>query len=92
MIGILEEIREIEEGRADRASNLLKGAPHTADVLVADGWDRPYSRERAAFPVPELRGRKFWPAVSRIDNAWGDRNLLCTCASVASFAAGGAEQ
>jgi glycine dehydrogenase len=85
MIAIREEIREIEEGRADRASNLLKGAPHAADVLLADGWDRPYSRERAAYPVPGVRDRKFWPAVSRIDNAWGDRNLMCTCGSVESF-------
>jgi glycine dehydrogenase len=79
MIRIREEIREVEDGRADRQNNLLKRAPHTAAAVAADDWDRPYSRERAAFPTPEVRESKFWPAVGRIDNAWGDRNLVCTC-------------
>jgi glycine dehydrogenase len=86
MIAIREEIREIEEGRADRSINLLKMAPHTAAVVTADGWDRPYSRERAAFPSAATRAHKFWPAVSRIDNAYGDRNLMCACPPVEEFA------
>jgi glycine dehydrogenase len=86
MLAIREEIREIEEGRADRERNLLKGAPHTAEALLSDAWDRPYSRERAAFPLPWVRRRKFWPTVGRIDGAWGDRNLACTCPPMAEFA------
>ena len=77
MIAIREEIREVEDGRADPKRNLLKGAPHTAEVIAADQWDRPYSRERAAFPAPWVRERKFWPYVGRIDNVYGDRNLVC---------------
>ena len=79
MITIRDEIREIEDGKADRENNLLKRAPHTAEVVAADVWDRPYSRERAAFPADWVRERKFWPSVGRIDNAWGDRHLMCTC-------------
>ena len=79
LIAIRAEIREIEEGSADPERNLLKGAPHTAQAIASDGWDRPYSRERAAFPAAWVRESKFWPAVARIDNAYGDRNLFCTC-------------
>ena len=79
MILIREEIRELEAGKADRADNLLKNAPHTAEVLCADRWERPYSRERAAYPAPWSRGHKFWPAVGRVDNAYGDRNFFCSC-------------
>jgi glycine dehydrogenase len=86
MIAIRGEIREIEEGRADRAMNLLKMAPHTAEAVTADAWDRPYSRERAAFPSAAVKAHKFWPAVARIDNAYGDRNLMCACPSVAEYA------
>jgi glycine dehydrogenase len=86
MIAIREEIREIEEGRADRSVNLLKMAPHTAEVVTADTWDRPYSRARAAFPVPAVRQHKFWPAVGRVDNSYGDRNLVCACPPVEAFA------
>ena len=82
MVVIRQEIRDIEEGRADRENNPLKHAPHTAEALLADSWDRPYSRERAAFPAGWVRGRKFWPAVGRVDNAWGDRNLFCSCPTV----------
>jgi glycine dehydrogenase len=85
MIHIRREIREIEEGRADRADNVLKGAPHTAQALLADTWDRPYSRERAAYPLAWVRERKFWPAAGRIDNAYGDRHLVCTCPSVEAW-------
>jgi glycine dehydrogenase len=86
MIAIREEIREIEEGRADRAVNVLKLAPHTAEAVTAEGWDRPYSRERGAFPSPSTRSHKFWPAVARIDNAYGDRNLVCACPGVEEYA------
>ena len=67
--------------------NPLKHAPHTARVLTSEAWERPYSRETAAYPAPWLRAHKFWPAVSRIDNAFGDRNLVCTCPSVEELAA-----
>jgi glycine dehydrogenase len=77
MISIREEIRDIEEGRADPAVNLLKMAPHTAEAVASDRWDRPYSRERAAFPAAWTRRHKFWPPVARVDNAYGDRNLVC---------------
>ena len=78
MIAIREEIREIESGSADREHNLLKGAPHTLAQCTANEWARPYERERAAFPAPEARSHKVWPWVSRVDGAWGDRNLVCT--------------
>jgi glycine dehydrogenase len=79
LISIREEIRAIDEGRADRIDNVLKRAPHTAQAVCADVWDRSYSREQAAFPAPWTRAHKFWPSVARIDNAWGDRNLSCVC-------------
>jgi glycine dehydrogenase len=79
MIGIHGEAQEIAEGRLDRADNPLKNAPHTAEDVVATEWGHGYTRERAAFPAPWTRDRKFWPAVARIDNTWGDRNLFCTC-------------
>ncbi len=78
MIAIREEIREIEAGKADRERNLLKGAPHTLAQCTANEWDRPYERERAAYPAAEARSHKVWPWVSRVDGAWGDRNLVCT--------------
>ncbi len=86
MIAIRAEVREIEEGRADRSVNLLKMAPHTAEAVTADSWDRPYSRERAAFPTAATKAHKFWPAVSRIDNAFGDRNLVCACPEMEEYA------
>ena len=85
MIGIREEIRAIEQGKMDRQNNPLKNAPHTADDVTADDWDRPYAREQAAFPAPWVRERKFWPAVGRIDNPYGDRNLICTCPPMESY-------
>jgi glycine dehydrogenase len=85
LIGIHGEISAIESGRADRQNNLLKNAPHTADVIAADNWNRPYSREQAAFPAPWLREHKFWPAVGRIDNVFGDRNPICTCAGMEAY-------
>jgi glycine cleavage system P protein (glycine dehydrogenase) len=83
MLAIREEIREIELGLADRQDNVLKRAPHTAAQVTADVWDRPYPRERAAFPAAWTREYKFWPAVARVDAAYGDRNLFCTCPAVA---------
>jgi glycine dehydrogenase len=86
LISIREEIRAIEEGRADRVDNALKGAPHTADVVISDSWNRAYSREQAAFPAPWTRERKFWPFVGRVDNGYGDRNLVCTCLPIEAYA------
>ncbi len=85
LLAIREEIREIEEGKAPREGNVLKRAPHTLESVVSNTWDRPYTREQAAFPDPVLRQRKSWPTVSRIDNAFGDRNLVCTCPAVDEY-------
>ncbi len=79
LIAIREEIRAIEQGRMDRADNPLKNAPHTAAHVSSDEWTHPYPRQLAAYPAPWLRDFKFWPFVGRIDNPWGDRNLICTC-------------
>ena len=85
MIAIREEIQAVAEGRLDRTNNPLKHAPHTAAVVTGE-WNRPYSRELAAFPAPWVRERKFWPYVSRIDNVYGDRNLVCACLPVEAYA------
>jgi glycine dehydrogenase len=85
MIAIRQEIRAIEDGRADPHHNPLKYAPHTAEVIASETWDRPYSREEAAFPAPWVKENKFWPAVSRIDNVYGDRNLVCVCIPVEAY-------
>lgn len=79
MIAIRREIARIEDGIVPKDNNPLKHAPHTADVLLTENWDRPYSREEAAYPAPYVREAKFWPSVGRVDNAFGDRNLICTC-------------
>jgi glycine dehydrogenase (decarboxylating) len=79
MISIHAEIEAIATGKQDRQNNLLKNAPHTAQQIASDKWDRPYSREQAAFPALWTREHKFWPAVARIDNVYGDRNLFCSC-------------
>ena len=79
MIAIRKEIAAIESGAMDRANNPLKHAPHTAAAVTATEWDRPYPREQAAYPAPWLREYKYWPPVARIDNAYGDRNLICSC-------------
>jgi glycine dehydrogenase len=86
LIAIRAEIREIETGEADRENNVLKNAPHPLADLLADAWDRPYSRERAGFPTPATREHKVWPPVGRIDAAFGDRNLMCTCPPVEAYA------
>jgi glycine dehydrogenase len=85
MISIREEIREIEIGQADRADNVLKNAPHTARAVTADHWPHKYSREKAAYPASWTRQYKFWPAVGRIDNPFGDRNLVCSCPPMTEF-------
>ena len=86
MIAIHGEIDAVASGRADAKDNVLKHAPHTAEDVSANDWTHPYSREDAAYPVPGLRERKFWPAVSRIDNPYGDRNLMCSCPPVEAYA------
>jgi glycine dehydrogenase len=86
MIGIREEVREIELGIADRRDNPLKNAPHTAAAVTADEWTHPYGREKAAYPAAWTRERKFWPHVGRVQQAYGDRNLVCACPPVESFA------
>jgi glycine dehydrogenase len=78
MIAIRAEIAAIERGDADALDNPLRHAPHTADLLIAE-WTRPYSREQAFFPVAAVRESKYWPPVGRVDNVYGDRNLICSC-------------
>jgi glycine dehydrogenase len=85
LISIRAEIKEVEEGIVDKLDNVLKNAPHTSRVLLAEEWTRGYSREKAAFPLPYLRFNKFWPSVSRVDNAYGDRNLVCSCIPVEDY-------
>jgi glycine dehydrogenase len=86
LIAIRGEIRDIEAGVLDKEDNPLKHAPHTAAVVVSDSWNRAYSREQAAFPAPWTRESKFWPAVSRVDNAYGDRNIVCSCPPIEEYA------
>jgi glycine dehydrogenase len=85
MLAIREEIREIEVGKVDRHNNLLKNAPHTAASLLTDEWNRPYSREQAAYPTTWTRENKFWATVGRIDQAYGDRNLVCNCLPMEAY-------
>lgn len=85
MISIRQEIQAIEDGKLDRENNPLVNAPHTQHVIGSDSWERPYSREQAAWPLPWLRDAKFWPTVGRIDNAYGDRNLVCSCTPMSDF-------
>tara|TARA_Y100001968_G_C19412876_1_gene747329 strand:- start:1451 stop:2173 length:723 start_codon:yes stop_codon:yes gene_type:complete len=85
MITIRAEIRAIEDGRLPKDNNPLKNAPHTAQVVCHDRWEQPYTREQAAFPAPWLRDHKFWPAVGRVDDAWGDRNLSCSCPPMEAY-------
>src|SRR5438445_1555135 len=85
MISIHAEMKAIADGKQDRQNNLLKNAPHTARQMASENWDRPYTREQAAFPAPWTREHKFWPAVARIDNVYGDRNLFCSCPPVEEF-------
>jgi glycine dehydrogenase len=82
---IYAEIKEIEAGIADPEDNVLKNAPHPDYVVVSDAWERPYGRGKAAFPLGWVKENKFWPAVARIDDAWGDRNLVCTCEPLENY-------
>jgi len=85
MASIRHEIADVVEGRSDRSDNVLTNAPHTAEAVSADAWTHPYSREQAAYPLEWVRATKFWPAVGRIDNPYGDRNLFCSCPPISSF-------
>jgi glycine dehydrogenase len=85
MISIRKEIDEVEKGMYPAGENVLKHAPHTAAMLVSDSWTNPYSREKAAYPLPGLRQHKFWPSVGRVDNAYGDRHLVCSCLPVEAY-------
>jgi glycine dehydrogenase len=86
LIAIRGEIEDVVTGKADAKDNVLKHAPHTASVIGADVWTHPYSREQAAFPLPWVRDQKFWPSVGRIDNPYGDRNLMCICPPMEAYA------
>ncbi len=86
LLSIREEIREIENGDAEKGNNVLNNAPHTQQITVADEWTMPYSRQKAAYPLPYVSQAKFWPTVSRIDSAYGDRNLMCSCIPVDAYA------
>jgi glycine dehydrogenase len=86
LISIHGEIKAIESGAADKTDNALKNAPHTQNVVCADEWKHAYSRKEAAFPLYYLTQNKFWPGIARINNTYGDRNLVCTCEPVESYA------
>lgn len=85
MNSIWREIEEIKEGKADREDNVLKHAPHTAESVISDSWSHAYSRVKAAYPLPWVAENKFWPSVGRVDNGYGDRNLVCSCAPIDSY-------
>ncbi|KCB22550.1 aminomethyl-transferring glycine dehydrogenase [Bordetella hinzii] len=86
MIAIRAEIAQIERGERDREDNVLKNAPHTAQMLLAEEWHHDYPRQQAAYPVASLRETKYWPPVARVDNAYGDRNLVCACLPIEAYA------
>ena len=85
LISIKEEISEIENGNADSKDNVLKNAPHTAVSVISNDWNHRYSREKAAYPVEWVKANKFWPSVGRVNNAYGDRNLICTCNPIEDY-------
>jgi glycine dehydrogenase len=87
LIAIRGEIADIESGVLHKDDNPLKHAPHTLESVVSDAWAHAYSRERASFPLPWVRERKFWPAVGRVESAYGDRNLVCSCPPIEEYAA-----
>ena len=86
MISIHGEMQAVASGESDAKNNPLKNAPHTAAVVCRDAWDHPYSRETAAFPDRHTRASKFWPSVGRVDNVYGDRNLVCSCIGMEAYA------
>jgi glycine cleavage system P protein (glycine dehydrogenase) len=85
LLAIHAEITEVVEGKVDSENNVLKNAPHTEYAVLNDDWDKPYSREKAAYPLQFVRNNKFWPAVARVDNAYGDRNLVCSCIPIEAY-------
>ncbi|MDG1313197.1 MAG: glycine dehydrogenase (aminomethyl-transferring), partial [Schleiferiaceae bacterium] len=85
MLSIRHEIGEIETADADAANNVLKNAPHTQYMICADAWEFPYTRSKAGFPLSFVSDNKFWPTVRRVDDAYGDRNLICTCEPIESY-------
>ncbi|HXC25813.1 MAG TPA: glycine dehydrogenase (aminomethyl-transferring), partial [Gemmatimonadaceae bacterium] len=85
MLAIREEIRAIETGAADAQDNVLKNAPHPLFRITADAWTHPYTRQQAAFPAPWIHDAKFWPAVGRVESAYGDRHLICSCPPIDSY-------
>lgn len=85
LITIRKEIQEIIDGKADKVNNVIKNAPHTSKLVISDKYDKPYSREKAVFPLKWVKENKFWPSVARVDNAYGDRNLVCTCAPIDAY-------
>jgi glycine dehydrogenase len=85
MIAIRNEITAVENGKMDKENNALKNAPHTAETLVNPEWNHPYSREEAVYPLTWLKTNKYWPTVGRVDNAYGDRHLICSCPSIEDY-------
>lgn len=85
LISIRKEIKEVEDGKYPADNNVLKNAPHPMNVISADEWKFPYSRDQAAWPMPHLRTNKFWPTTSRVNDVYGDRNLVCTCPPMEDF-------
>jgi glycine dehydrogenase len=86
LIAIRAEIQAVIDGKADKQDNVLKNAPHTAAVSLADDWTHPYTRQQAVFPLPFVKANKVWPTVGRIDNAYGDRHLVCACIPIDAYA------
>ncbi len=86
LIAIRAEIQAVIDGKADKQDNVLKNAPHTAAVALADEWTHPYTRQQAVFPLPFVKANKVWPTVGRIDNAYGDRHLVCACMPIEAYA------
>ncbi|HTA62704.1 MAG TPA: glycine dehydrogenase (aminomethyl-transferring), partial [Bacteroidia bacterium] len=85
MITIRKEIQEIADGKFDKTDNVIKNAPHTAKLVVSDNWNKTYNREKAAYPLKWVKANKFWPSVARVDNAYGDRNLVCACLPIEAY-------
>jgi len=85
LIAIRREIQDVIDGKADPKDNVLKNAPHTVEAVTAEAWTHPYTREQAAYPLPFVRANKFWPPVGRIDNPYGDRNLMCSCPPMEAY-------
>jgi glycine dehydrogenase len=85
MITIRKEVQEIIDGKYDKSDNVIKNAPHTAKFVINDHWNKPYGREKAAYPLKWVKANKFWPSVARVDNAFGDRNLVCACPPIEAY-------